>query len=83
MFQGAVATLAGYGLWAHLLRRYPASLVAPYSLLVPVFGIVSSAIMFGERFGVVRLFGMALILVGIAVVALPTKRFARKPGAAS
>ena len=74
VFQGVVATLAGYGLWAHLLRRYPASLVAPYSLLVPVFGIVSSAVVFGERFGVLRLVGMALILVGIAVVALPIGR---------
>jgi O-acetylserine/cysteine efflux transporter len=81
IFQGAVATLAGYGLWAHLLRRYPASLVAPYSLLVPVFGIVSSAVVFGERFGVLRLVGMALILVGIAVVALPPKRLASTRGA--
>jgi O-acetylserine/cysteine efflux transporter len=78
VFQGAVATLAGYGLWAHLLRRYPTTLVAPYSLLVPVFGIVSSALVFGERFGVLRLFGMALILIGIAVVALPIKRLATK-----
>jgi O-acetylserine/cysteine efflux transporter len=73
VFQGAVATLGGYGLWAYLLRRYPATLVAPYSLLVPVFGIVSSAVVFGERFGVLRLGGMALILAGIAVVALPAK----------
>jgi O-acetylserine/cysteine efflux transporter len=78
LFQGAVATLGGYGLWAHLLWRYPATLVAPYSLLVPVFGIVSSALVFGERFGLLRLLGMALILVGIAVVALPMTRFAGK-----
>ena len=30
------ATILGYGLWSRLLSRYPASQVAPFSLLVPV-----------------------------------------------
>jgi O-acetylserine/cysteine efflux transporter len=71
IFQGAIATLGGYGMWSYLLRLYPASSVAPYSLLVPVFGIASAALVFGERFGPLRLAGMALILLGLAVVALP------------
>jgi O-acetylserine/cysteine efflux transporter len=33
-----LATLVGYGIWATLLRHYPASTVAPFSLLVPVVG---------------------------------------------
>lgn len=78
VFQGAVATIGGYGMWAYLLRRYPATLVAPYSLLVPVFGIGSAALVFGERFGPLRLIGMALILVGVAIVALPSGWLRRK-----
>jgi O-acetylserine/cysteine efflux transporter len=50
-------------------------------LLVPVFGIVSAALVFGERFGLLRLIGMALILFGIAVVALPMRRLAGRRGA--
>jgi O-acetylserine/cysteine efflux transporter len=73
LFQGAVATIGGYGMWSSLLRRYPASVVAPFSLLVPVFGIASAALVFGESFGPLRLAGMGLILIGLAVVALPSR----------
>ena len=73
VFQGAIATIGGYGMWSYLLRLYPASSVAPYSLLVPVFGIASAALVFGERFGTLRLFGIVLILAGIAIVALPAE----------
>jgi O-acetylserine/cysteine efflux transporter len=73
IFQGVVSTIIAYGMWAYLLRLYPATLVAPYSLLVPVFGMFSAALVFGERFGPLRLLGVALILLGVAVVALPTE----------
>ena len=82
VFQGAVATIGGYGMWSYLLRLYPASRVAPYSLLVPVFGIVSAALVFGERFGPLRLAGIALILIGVAVVAVPSDWLARRRRAA-
>lgn len=78
VFQGAVATLGGYGMWSYLLRRYPASLVAPYSLLVPVFGILSAVVVFGEQFGPLRLIGVGLILAGVAIVALPAGWLAPK-----
>ena len=73
-----VSTIIAYGMWSYLLRLYPATLVAPYSLLVPVFGMVSAALVFGERFGALRLIGVALILLGVAVVALPAGRL-KKP----
>lgn len=44
-----VATLVGYGIWGRLLSRYPAAQVAPFSLLVPVVGIASSAFFLGEQ----------------------------------
>jgi O-acetylserine/cysteine efflux transporter len=78
LFQGALATIAGYGIWSYLLRLYPATIVAPYSLLVPVFGILSAAAVFGERFGALRLAGMGLILLGVALVALPTAWLRRR-----
>ena len=43
-----VATLIGYTLWGKLLARYPASQVAPFSLLVPIIGLVSAALLLGE-----------------------------------
>lgn len=61
------ATLLGYGLWSRLLSRYPASQVAPFSLLVPVVGISSSALLLGERLGSLQMFGAALVMAGLLI----------------
>lgn len=42
-----VTTVFGFGAWGRLLRRHPASTVAPLSLLVPVFGMSSAALCLG------------------------------------
>jgi O-acetylserine/cysteine efflux transporter len=70
IYLGAVATMA-YAIWGSLLRRYPSSLVAPFALVAPCTGVVSSAIYFGEVFGPQRYAGMMLILAGLAIVVLP------------
>ena len=75
LYIGVVSTLVGYGLWGFLLKRYTTITVAPFALLAPIFGAVSAALVYGESFGPVRLVGMALILLGLAVVALPRWRF--------
>ena len=61
------ATILGYGLWSRLLSRYPASQVAPFSLLVPVVGISSSALLLGERLGSLEMAGAALVMVGLLI----------------
>ena len=61
------ATILGYGLWSRLLSRYPASQVAPFSLLVPVVGISSSALLLGERLGALQMVGAALVMAGLLI----------------
>jgi O-acetylserine/cysteine efflux transporter len=67
------ATLIGYGGWGKLLKTYPAGTVAPFSLLIPVFGALCAYLVMGETFGPQRLAGMALILAGLVVVVLPIR----------
>ncbi len=74
VFLGVVATTLAYSIWGNLLRRYPVATVAPFALLVPFVGALSSALVFGERFGPVRLAGMACVLAGLAVIVLPGLR---------
>ena len=59
LFLGLIATALAYALWGALLRRYPTAAVAPFALLVPFVGALSSSLVFGERFGPLRLAGMA------------------------
>jgi O-acetylserine/cysteine efflux transporter len=69
-----VATVLAYAIWSTLLRRYAAASVAPFALLVPFVAAASSALVFGERFGGLRLAGMAGVLAGLTVIVLPGRR---------
>ncbi len=44
-----IATIVGYGIWTTLMSRYPSSVVAPFSMLVPVVGVLASWLIFDER----------------------------------
>lgn len=60
-----LGTLLGSGLWVWLMARHPASTVAPFSMLVPVVGIATSALVLGERPSVWQLLGGALVVGGV------------------
>ncbi|NQS87563.1 EamA family transporter [Pantoea allii] len=62
-----VATIMGYGIWSTLLSRYETWRVAPLSLLVPVVGIVSAALLLGETLSLQQVVGAAVIIVGLLV----------------
>src|SRR5262249_20211520 len=74
LYLGLLATVLAYTIWGRLLRRYPVASVAPFALLVPFIGSLGSALVFGERFGALRLSGMACVLIGLAVIVLPASR---------
>ena len=66
-----VATVLGYGLWNRLLSTYPSSTVAPFSMLVPIVGVISSWLIFGETFDAVELVAGAAVIGGVLVGSLP------------
>ena len=70
LFLSVFATLAAFGAWNWLLARYPASLVAPFSLMVPVFGISFSWLLLGENVSAAKFAGAALVLAGLALTVL-------------
>lgn len=59
-----IGTIAGSGLWTFLMGRYPASTVAPMSLMVPVVGITASWIALGEAPSLLQVTGAAIVIVG-------------------
>jgi O-acetylserine/cysteine efflux transporter len=60
-------TLVGFGIWAYLLRVYTAATVAPFSLLVPVFGMSFSALLLDEPFTPLKLAAAVLVISGLAL----------------
>ena len=62
-----LATLAGYGLWGKLLSRYPAAVVSPLALLVPIVGMSSSTWLLGEKISLWQGVGGMLVMTGLVV----------------
>ncbi len=59
------ATLLGYGLWTHLMSRYATNRVAPFTLLVPIVGLTTGWLVFGEALRPVHFAGGALLMAGL------------------
>lgn len=59
-----LATVVGTGLWTYLLGRYPAGVVAPFSLLVPIVGIAAAWTFLGETPTPLSLVGGVVVLAG-------------------
>ena len=68
------ATLLGGGIWSWLLGKHPASVVAPFTLLVPITGLASGYLVLGETVTRIEIFGALLVIGGLIV----TLRKARK-----
>lgn len=67
LYLAFVATIIGYGIWGTLLGRYETWRVAPLSLLVPVFGMGSAALLLGETLTLLQLVGAVLIMAGLYI----------------
>jgi O-acetylserine/cysteine efflux transporter len=61
------STLVGYGLWNFLLQRHPAATVAPFYLLVPLFGILSGVLVMGDDISGLVAWGAVLIFAGLLI----------------
>ncbi|MFE4450305.1 EamA family transporter [Streptomyces sp. NPDC056796] len=69
-----ISTVFGFGAWGFLLRHHPASSVAPFTLLVPVFGMSSAALLLGESVSPLRWCAAALLVGGVALTSLTGPR---------
>ncbi|WP_307717838.1 EamA family transporter [Streptomyces sp. V4I23] len=65
-----ITTIFGFGAWGYLMRHHPASSVAPFSLLVPVFGMSSAALFLDESVSPLRWCAAALLVGGVALTSL-------------
>src|SRR5918912_65222 len=79
-----VSTFFGYGVWYWLISRHPASTVAPFTLLVPVVGILTAWLVRGEHPTWGELLGSLVVLVGLGLaLGLVDARAAHRRTAAS
>lgn len=74
LYTAVFASLIGYGIWNSLLARYPAASVVPFTLLVPVIGVLSAWALLGETPSLGELIGGAVMVAGLAVATIRRPR---------
>lgn len=67
LFQSFITTLFGYYVWNSLMKRYPATLVAPLSLIVPASGVLCSFIFFEEQLDNMQWVSLLLVFLGLVI----------------
>ena len=67
LWQTIANSLFGYAVWGWLLGRYPAATVSPIALLIPVFGMATSALWLGEPMPAWKIVAMALVMTGLVL----------------
>lgn len=77
VYTAVAASLIGYGIWNSLLARYPTSSVVPYTLLIPIIGILAAWVVQGEEPTTSELIGGAIMLAGLAAAVVTRVPFAR------
>ncbi|MGC5076796.1 EamA family transporter [Agrococcus sp. DT81.2] len=71
-----LGTVVGSGVWTWLLSRHPAARVAPFSMLVPVVGLLTAWVALGETLSAAEIVGAAIVVLGVLLGsgALPALR---------
>lgn len=67
VYQAYPSTIIGFGIWSHLMRKHPAAVIAPFTLLVPVAGMISAALILNEPLQWWKVVAGLLVLMGLAI----------------
>ena len=70
-FQTIVVVFASYLLWFWLVRHYPATRLAVFTLLTPVFGLLLGALLLREAITLRLVIALAAVAAGIVLVNRP------------
>ncbi|EJL6699815.1 TPA: EamA family transporter [Vibrio cholerae] len=75
IYQAYMTTLFGYWIWNKLVMSYHLSHVSPFTLLVPLFALLGSSIMFHEVISSQKVVSCALIALGLLIGSMPAAKF--------
>lgn len=73
-----LSTWVGYGTWNWLLGKHPVSTVVPFTLLIPIVGIVGSVFIFDESFQSWKLTACLLVIGGLCINILSSRLMRRQ-----
>ncbi|GEE01961.1 hypothetical protein nbrc107696_24070 [Gordonia spumicola] len=78
IFTAVVATIGGSGAWTWLMSIHPASVVAPFSMLVPVVGMTTAWVVLGQSVRPMEIAGALLVVGGVLFGTIRLSRGAQR-----
>jgi O-acetylserine/cysteine efflux transporter len=78
-YQVVIVTTLCYGIWYGMMRRYPMSLVMPFTLTEPLFGAITAILALGEPLTARLVVGTAITLAGLAIIVLRRPQAVAQP----
>ncbi|QZO12139.1 EamA family transporter [Pseudoalteromonas piscicida] len=66
-YVGYISTLIAFAVWGWLLKNHKAAAVTPFALLIPIVGIVGSALLLNEQLMLMEAIGGGFILCGLTI----------------
>lgn len=69
-YMALLSTVVGFGMWFRLLHRYSVHQIVPFSMLMPVFGIIAAILTLDEPLSWHVGVGGVLTLIGVAIIVL-------------
>ncbi|HTZ81122.1 MAG TPA: EamA family transporter [Stellaceae bacterium] len=69
-YGGIAVTVVSYAMWYPLVRRYPVNQTMPFTLLIPLFAVASSAVLLGDELTLQTAIGGGATILGVAVIVL-------------
>ena len=73
LYTGLMSTVLAFAIWGKLFQKYSPNVVAPFSLLVPIFGIVSSFIVLDEKFTHIEVMASCTVFAGLSLIVSGSK----------
>jgi len=73
-----LSTLFGFGIWSWLLHQYRLPTIAPFTMLVPIVALLSSALVLGEPLESWKVVAAILVIAGVCTNLLGPRFFAKK-----
>ena len=70
LFQSVIVAIGSYLIWYNMMRRYPVNQVMPFTLLLPMIGVLSGHFILGEIITWQMVLGGAATLAGVAIVVI-------------
>ena len=68
-------TIVGYGLWYRLLARHPVSVLVPFTLLVPVIGVITGVGLLDEPWSERIALGSSVTVLGVGIIVIPWRHW--------